>query len=191
MENLASHNTMSYLPVKQWYLKPLGFMSKCQSINIIDQFDLGVRYFDIRIRYDKNEVCEFAHGLTSYKKNVLRTLGLLNYFATQANCKVQVRLILETSKEDKRQEELFIEDCIKFKNSFSNLIFHCGRRKYDWKQLYDFGNPEPTLDQKISSMTWKIIDDWWPYLYARFMNKKNIKKGTEKDYLMLDYIHIQ
>lgn len=191
MSKLASHNTMSYLPVKQWYLKPLGFMSRCQSINIIDQFDLGVRYFDIRIRYDKNGLCEFAHGLTSYKKNVSRTLGLLNYFATQTDEKVQVRLVLETLKEDKEQEELFIKDCDILKASFPNLVFHCGRRKYDWKQLYDFGNPEPTLDQKVSSMTWKIFDDWFPYLYAKFMNRKNIEQGTDKDYLMIDFLHIQ
>ena len=52
-------------------------------------------------------------------------------------------------------------------------------------------NPEPTLDQKISSMTWKIFDDWYPYIYARLMNHKNIKTGTDKDYLMIDFLHIQ
>ena len=40
-------------------------------------------------------------------------------------------------------------------------------------------------------MTWKIWDDWFPYLYARIMNKKNIKKGTDKEWMLLDFLHIQ
>jgi hypothetical protein len=72
--------------------------------------------------------------------------------------------------------------------NYPNLKFHNGRRKYDWQFVYQFPNPEPSLDQKVSSMTWKVLDDWCPYIYAKTMNKKNLEAGTDKDYLMIDFV---
>lgn len=185
--NLASHNSMSYLKPKKWYLYPWQFMARCQSKTIEEQFEkYNIRYFDLRIRF-KNTVPEFAHGSMTYKGNVNDVLRYLNSKAES----IQIRLLLETSKADDTQESLFRDYCSSIQKEFPNLIFHNGRRKFDWKIVYQFPNPEPSLDQKVSSMTWKIWDDWCPYLYARLMNKKNIKQGTDKDYLMIDFLHIQ
>lgn len=185
---LASHDSMTYLKPKKWYLYLFQFMARCQNKTIQEQFEIyGIRYFDIRIRYDKNNEREFAHGYVSYEGDVLKVLEYLN----SKNEEIQIRLILETDEEDLLQEGLFKIDCKQFEQEYPNLKFHAGRRKFDWKQLYRFYNPEPVLDQKISSMTWKIFDDWCPYIYARLMNRKNIKKGTNKDYLMIDFLHIQ
>lgn len=185
---LASHDTMTYLKPKQWYLYPFKFIAKCQSKSIEEQYGkYGIRYFDFRVRFDKNNEPEFAHGLISYKCNVYDVLDYLN----SREDEVWVRLLLEIIKEDKQQEELFKEFCEKVENKYLNLRFHNGRKKYDWKVVYQFKNEEPTLDQKVSSMTWKIFDDWCPWFYAKIMNKKNLAKGTDKDYLMLDFLHIQ
>lgn len=187
MTNLASHNTMTYLPVKQWYLKPFGFMAKCQSKTIFEQYDLGVRCFDIRIRYNEN-VPEFAHGLITYKENVNAILKAFHDYIKES---VTLRIILETNKEDKVQEYNFYCFCRYIATAFSKFNGCGGYRKYDWKPMFYFTYSEPTFDQKVSSMTWKKIDDWFPYLYARLMNKRNVRKGTNKDWLMLDFIHIK
>lgn len=188
-KKIASHNTMSYLPVKQWWMKPFGFMAQCQSKDIKSQFDNGIRYFDFRVRYnEKSYTYEFAHGMCSYKADVFYIMQQLNTYASITNESVHVRILLETSKADLIQEEMFKSLCETVSMQYSNLKFNCGRRKFDWKQLYNFDNPEPSLDQKISSMTWLKLDDWWPWLYAKLMNKKNIAEGTNKDYLMLDFV---
>ena len=37
-------------------------------------------------------------------------------------------------------------------------------------------------------MTGSKLDDWFPWLYAFFNNKKNIEKGTNKHYMLLDFV---
>lgn len=51
---LASHNTVTYPTIKQWYLRPFTFMARCQSRSHIEQYKRGARFFDIRVRFDKN-----------------------------------------------------------------------------------------------------------------------------------------
>lgn len=186
---LGSHDTMTYLPPKKWYLYPFKFMAQCQSKSIQEQYEkYGIKYFDLRVRFNEDDAQpEFAHGLMTFKGNVWKVLDYLNSLGEE----IWVRLLLEITKEDKRQENWFYAFCQAIEEKYTNLKFHNGRRKYDWKKVYNFQNDEPVIDQKVSSMTWKIWDDWCPYIYARLMNHKNIQKGTDKDYLVLDFLHIQ
>lgn len=184
---LGSHDTMTYLKPKQWYLAPFKFMAQCQNKTIQEQYEkYQIRYFDLRVRFDEG-VPEFAHGMMSFHGNVLETLKYLNSHGEE----VWVRLLLEISKEDEIQEKLFMAFCKQIEEDYPNLKFHNGRRKFDWKVVYEFKNPEPSLDQKVSSMTWGVWDDWYPYLYARCMNHRNIEEGTDKEYMLLDFVHIQ
>lgn len=184
---LASHDSMTYLKPKKWYMYPFQFTARCQSKSIEEQYEkYGIRYFDLRIKFD-GIVPEFAHGAMVYKGNVNKVLQYLN----SHNEEIQVRLLLEISKADKNQENKFKSFCEFCEHEYKNLKFHNGRRKFDWKVVYDFKNPEPSLDQKVSSMTGGIWDDWCPEIYAKKMNHKNIQNGTDKDYLMIDFLHIQ
>lgn len=185
---LASHDTMTYLKPKKWYMYPFQFMTRCQSKSIEEQYEkYGIRYFDLRVRFNELGIPEFSHGIMTYEANVHDILKYLNSFGEE----IQIRFILETSKKDEDQERRFKIFCSFCELEYKNLKFHNGRRKFDWMIVYEFKNPEPSLDQKVSSMTWKIWDDWFPYIYARLMNHKNIEKGTDKDYLMIDFLHIQ
>lgn len=184
---IASHNSMSYLPVKAWYLKPFAFMARCQSIDVFKQYDLGIRHFDIRLNYSYNGIPRFAHGMCVYEGNAMNILHELHEYATET---ITLRIIHETNKQNKFRDNLFIDDCKRLR-LYPKFRCYGGNRKYDWYRLFKFCNPEPSLDQKVSSMTWKVLDDWCPWLYARLMNKKNIKKGTKKDYLMLDFVNIR
>ena len=67
--NKASHNTMTYLPVRQWWLRPFAFMARCQSKDIKDQCRI-TGFFDIRVRFRFHKGIPtpvFAHGLAEYK----------------------------------------------------------------------------------------------------------------------------
>lgn len=190
---LGTHNSMTYLKPKQWFLWPFKWMAQCQSRDYKYQYDAGVRYFDIRVRFaeDTDEITpEFAHGLISYKADVEQVLADLN----SRGEKIQIRLLLELASDlnqDGYQETCFIKKCQQWEKEYTNLIFHCGRRKYDWKVIYDFKNPEPSIDQKVSSMLGKKWDDIFPWVWSRLYNKKFLKEGTDKEYLLLDYIHIK
>lgn len=203
---IGSHNTLTYLPVRHWYHKPIKFMAKCQSKKIQDQFhDYNIRFFDFRVRFKSGEPV-IAHGPIEFKGDVFDYLNYLNTQAQVNNINVYVRLILESNKPMKdqdSQELLFQEFCEYVVNKYTNLTFFGGRRKYDWKILYDF-YVEPDILDKYSSTTnifglskdhWTAkIDDLWPWLYAKLYNKRNIKRyidNKDTSILFIDYINIR
>lgn len=53
---LGAHNANTYLRPRKWWMRLINFTSKCQKLDIEEQFEHGVRYFDLRIRYDKNVI---------------------------------------------------------------------------------------------------------------------------------------
>lgn len=181
---LGTHNSMTYLKPKKWYMCLFQFVARCQSLNIKEQFEKGIRLFDIRIAYTESEEPEFRHGAIAYKGNVYATLDWLN----RQNVPVKIRILLEVSKESNLKELLFIKDIRNFQTIFSNLSFYEGRRKYDWKQLLDL--PTLKVTQLVSSMQGNKIDDIWPWLYAKFHNKKNLKKQYDSD-ILIDFVEIQ
>lgn len=67
---LGSHNTFSYLPLKNWWLYPFNFMAKCQSKTLGQQIAAGVGYIDIRIKMDAKGRLWLAHGLMKYKDRI-------------------------------------------------------------------------------------------------------------------------
>ena len=63
---LATHNTMSYRKPKQFWIKLIPFISRCQSVDYKKQHELGAKGFDLRLFWDKDGKLEFRHGITSY-----------------------------------------------------------------------------------------------------------------------------
>lgn len=189
---LGSHDSMTYLPPKKWYLYPFRFMARCQSKSIEEQYEkYGIRMFDLRVSFDKKNNPEFRHGVIAYKGDVEKVLSYLN------TKRAAVRLVLEEYYDDKdnRQEDLFKYYCAIWKAQYSNIKFFGGIRKRDWTVIYPF-KYNPKYDDKYSSnnkngTTGTILDDWFPWLYARFNNRKNIEEGTDKPWLFIDFVNIR
>lgn len=171
---LASHNTMTYLKPDKWYMNLFRFIDKCQSKDIVEQYESGVRLFDIRIGF-KNGNPVFKHGLATYKRNVEEVFEYLN------TKDVIVRIIGE-------DEHPFLYDyCKHLEETYKNIKFYGGNRKSDWtKKIYNFKYvPDFTIEENYSSMypnpRWYGI---WPWLYSKL--HKKIESGS--DYLMIDFI---
>lgn len=202
---IGSHNSMSYCKAKNKWLRPFTWVARCQNVNLKRQFfDYGVRYFDLRVYFKDTAMPEFRHGSMAWMTLVYTTITQLDEYAACTNEKVYVRIILEQNRKSSDQafqDEQFKQFCKTIQKNYTNLIFVGGRRKYDWELLYDFHTEEPSLDDKYSSTTHPLggdknsllakIDDLWPWLYARLHNKKNYKKGTDKDVLFLDFVNIR
>lgn len=204
---LGSHNTFTYLPVKQWYFKPFAFMSRCQEVDIWQQYFLGARLFDLRVRFDDNDNPIICHGLAEYKHldafidDVLKKLN---------KCKgTYVRVVLELYESDtsryRRQETLFRAFCKRIQSTYTNIIFFGGnnRNGFSFKGcVYSFEN-SVMLNDKYSSTTslfkndnkfLRIIDDVYPRYYAKKYNKKNIeeyKNSTEDKWLFIDFVNLK
>lgn len=183
---LGTHNSMTYLKPKKWFLYPFQFIARCQSKTIQQQYeDYNVRLFDIRIKYNKDGDPEFRHGSMAYKGDVYETLNYLN----SKNVPIKIRILLETKKEDSLNEIFFIKDLNRFKELYPNLTFYEGRRKFDWKKIVDI----PTLDVKqiVSSMDDKKLNDLWPWLYAKKHNRENLLNCSEDETVLIDFINEQ
>lgn len=193
---LASHNSWTYLSPKKWWMKLLSFTAKCQNLNIYDQYKLGVRCFDLRVRFSKSGDMILAHGIIEYdysEFNIVEDLWFLNKLSTD-DFPIYIRVVNEvrnqkhdTIENEKRFEKL----CRKFECLFPNLRFWYGMNLLKHQRVvYRFQN-NPSCEELYASVTKpKIIDDWFPWLYARFNNKKNLKKGTDKDFMLIDFVNI-
>jgi hypothetical protein len=104
-----------------------------------------------------------------------------------------VRLILEYNKAPKNETEIknkFTETVEEYIKKYDKIVFFEFTAKWSWERLYQ-PTVFPDMWQGTSSMTWKIWDDWYPYLYAKTFNKENINQGTSHEYMLLDFVEIQ
>ena len=77
---LGSHNSLTYLPCRKWWMYLINWAAKCQSKTLSEQFHNGAKYFDFRVRF-KDGKPVIAHGLIEYKGNIDHMVANLNYFA--------------------------------------------------------------------------------------------------------------
>lgn len=194
---LGSHNSLSYLPCRKWWMYLINWAAKCQSKTLSEQYHSGVRYFDIRLKWDdKKEDWVIAHGLIEYKGNVRRMLETLNSLADFYNEKIYVRFLLEYNKrpDDEATKiinlNIFVE-CMRGK--YPNIMYHLIETKWDEKVIEEYSK-DIILVHAYSSVLGKKRFLWIPYWYSKFHNKESRKtfKSTLEDkdnrVLMLDFV---
>ena len=190
---LGSHNSWSYANPKRWWLRPFKFMAKCQSEDIKGQyFNYAVRCFDLRIRFDKNDKPVVAHGGMVYNISEDNLMSDLEFLNNRVN-PPYIRILHEVRRKKdytKKEIKLFREFCDMLVHKFPKLKFWCGRNLYNWEVDFAF-DENPTCEEKYSSVCPpKILDDWFPYLFAKMNNHKIKAQGTDKDILLIDFVNI-
>lgn len=188
---LASHNSWSYLKPKKWWMKLIRFTAQCQDVDIKTQYEkYGVRCFDLRLRLNESGELNIVHGIVEYDYTYDNLKQDLEYLNNCKDCYIRMVHDVRTKKEYTILALAWFKCyCAKFKNTFPNITFWCGENLYTHTKDYHFG-PDLACEEKYASVRKpKLIDDWYPKLYAIFNNKKNIKKGTDKQFLMIDFIN--
>lgn len=188
---LGSHNSWKFLPVRRWWMRPLAFTARCQNLSIMQQYRAGVRLFDLRIKFLSDGTPVIAHGLIQYKYTTEQLHCDLHYLDSKQD--VTIRVIHEVRKESEYTQHsisCFQHFCADILKCYKHIRFCSFRNLYNYQRDYPgTTEDEPTCEECYSSVCPpKIIDDWWPWLYARLHNNKALAKGTDKEYLMLDFI---
>lgn len=192
---IGTHNSLTYLPVKHWWMKPFNFIAKCQNKDILRQLVNGVQIFDFRCRPSRKNPLEFvfAHGSMVYDLSPLEFFGILEALNRDAG-PIYVRIMYESAFLDKyrdttEQESRFYTLCAFIQNIYKNITFFGGRRKYDWKLLYDFKTEEPEFRDAYSSVECKWLS-WFPWLYAKYINKKINKDEycSDNKSILMDFV---
>lgn len=119
---IGSHNSMTYLKASSKVWEKLSAYWRCQDKTIDEQIAAGVRWFDIRVAYDKSargsSFWKFAHGEVDLQMTVKtgsgtgRSAGSVRLTLDDVLTKIQnagglVRIMLE--KGDADDETLFAE----------------------------------------------------------------------------------
>lgn len=196
MNNLiiyGSHNTMTYLPIKNWWLWPGLLIARCQKKSYIEQFKAGARVFDLRVYYNsKNKSWEFAHGLINFKSPwVAQVIKDLYDLSVTSKEEVYIRLILEKYTTE-TQSDYFVEFCKNMEKTYGNVLkFFGGNRKGDWKKVYTFKTDvsDSLNNQWVSSMAEdaKGLEKYIPVLYAKKHNEKN-KHKMKETFNLFDFV---
>lgn len=194
---LGSHNSLTYLPCRKWWMYLINWAAKCQSKTLSEQYHSGVRYFDIRVRFDKNDRPIMAHGLIEYKSTVENYICILNEIAKHYKERIHVRYVLEFNKEPKdwnKQKSLLEELVQNLIIHYPNLTCDYVMTKWNEQTITRYNLDKPILVHKYSSiLEWKRFL-WIPYWYAKLHNKENRKTylGVLEDdvnrVLMLDFV---
>lgn len=184
----GSHNSLSYGKVTKWWMNFIIWAARCQSQNYKTQYGLGIRVFDVRIRWDESQ-CRWrpAHGPVMFDVDIEEFFRYLNIHRT---CKV--RLILEYNKAPKNEYYVtrqFTEDILRFKNEYPCIEFFELRRKWDWGRMVHC-NYNPNIYQYVGSMAKpkSIIGKICPWIWAKLNNKKYKTPTPEPDIVLRDFI---
>ena len=163
-------------------------MAKCQTVDIRTQYEkYGVRCFDLRIRFGGG--LRLAHGFCAYRYTDDQLHRDLAWLDRQGDCHVrvlhEVRHVWQYTLEGTLQFRVY---CHSLEAAYKNIRFWCGRNLYDWEYDWNFSGDEPTCHEDYSSVSrWKYLVGWWPWIYARFHNKKI--KETQDDILLIDFVN--
>lgn len=180
---LGSHNSMSYLPLKNWWVAPFAFMARCQSADYRKQYEqFGVRLFDIRIGIFNGGCPMFCHGIANYKGDVN---SVIRWLDEQGD--VTVRIVLE-----KGNEEHFKKWVAHWKATYRSINWTTGVKKNGWKDLCGLKSIEKYIKHFYSSMQGNKFDDLCPKLWAKKNNKRILASVDKREpiYVMVDFVEI-
>jgi hypothetical protein len=151
--------------------------SKCQSKTIIEQYNYGVRLFDLRVRKYKDKWV-FAHGLWHSKTSIFKVLNDLNNISKDSYILVTYEGKIDNSFLD------IVEEWFKI---YSNLnLVEVAIKKPKWKVLKSY-------KRVPYKQHFKVLDgrSWHTYLPIPWLWKKlyyKEPKFNNTTYTMVDFI---
>lgn len=193
---LGSHNSWSYISPTKWWMKLFSFTVRCQNKTIKEQYEkYGVRCFDLRLRYFNGDAY-IVHNEAIYGKFWGDKGDILYWLNAKKDVVIRVLHDVRLKKNYTIENiESFKKDCRKLEEVFPDIKFWCGKNLYNWENDYVF-NYNPNCIERYSSVCPpKIIDDWWPFIYAKLNNKKIYKQypidNDDSSILLIDYVNIK
>lgn len=157
---LGTHNSMTYMkPCGEGKMMVMWPFAKCQSMTYTEQYEFGVRFFDLRIRFIDGKPF-FAHGEVEFCE--VDAYTVLDYLNEKGGC--EVNLCLEnTAAIGESQHEAFKALAKECEEKYKNIEFCGGWTKYpgDHPVIYQFsGKISPRVEKyKVFTMLNEGLED--------------------------------
>lgn len=184
---LASHNSWSFGRPQRWWMRIFQPFSKCQDLDIREQFHAGVRMFDLRLKKYRNAMYT-SHGMVVYG-SPSQDIVVLNNLAQTWGEHVYVRVLLESRFPSPEEVHMFRDYCEWLERRFAWITFFGGHGAHGdiwYLNFYRFSGKVPTPFENHCSIASGFHPI--PYLYARKHNRKHNPEESPNVFLMQDFI---
>ena len=189
---LGSHNTLTYFPIKGLFGGIMKNWSKCQEINYIQQYEKGVRYFDVRIKFNKNKPV-VVHNKNIYRAGENELNQLFSFLNIKKGCYVRLGLdIRKKPKDANKQLKLFKEYISTLQHKYPFMKIDDAIVFWNWEHII---TPTIRVTEKHASVTsnWEVVKT--PKNYASKHNNeiRNTYKNvlnSNKEVLLIDFVNL-
>lgn len=190
---LGSHNTLTYNKIRGWR-KLLTPWSKCQEVDYKKQYELGVRYFDIRIKFINN-LPVAVHNKNVYKFGHTELDEMFSWMNEKGDCYFRIVLdIRKTPKDADKQGNLFEKYVANIEKKYPNINIDEALIAWDYTHTR-LDREHKYIYEKHASVTsnWEVIKT--PKHYAKQHNGpvrysyKAILK-SDNSALLIDFVNI-
>lgn len=178
---IGSHNSLTYLPAKTLVGKLLMPWTRCQNKTLVGQYNMGVRYFDIRVRFKKG-ICEIVHNKVAFKGDLFEELKKLSKVSYKGS--VDLRLILDIRKKPKDSE--FQKGCfnelIEIIDDMPNLEVTDAIIYWNWQHIKDC--------DEIAEYHASVSSPWYDYIRGIKYCAKKLGKPLDNNFIitLIDYV---
>lgn len=186
---LGSHNSMTYLPLMGWgrVLRP---WVRCQSLTLTEQYERGVRYFDIRIRPDKAGQWRFCHNNVQLDDTVR---GFADIFRVAQHHGVHFRFVLDIRRKPKGADEHrnIFTYYVRYLQFERGLQIDSAICMWEWRELL---STRKIVQQEFHA---SVSAPWYEYILGcRWFAKHHNRKAMQavalcNEALLLDYVEYQ
>lgn len=183
---LGSHNSLSYLPIKGWK-KILKSWVQCQSLTIEEQYNKGVRYFDLRIRRDNKKNWWYCHN--SAKFILMEPNDDIITFLIEKKVYVRILLDVRTKPKDAYNLKLDFLDLCDYLKVYEGLNVDSIIVYWEWEEYEKSKIQQSEYHSSVSAPWYQyILGTHW---FAKHHNKDKINSeylNNDNKVLMLDYV---
>lgn len=160
---VVSHNSGTGERPANMFARLFPFVARCQNKDILDQYKIGVRGFDIRIRWHKDGYY-VHHGLARYRKTFEQVIQELNNVNRYCKDFCFVMVTYEWKLEEDEQYEFvgYVKEVMRKANFLT--LGHVSMKKPEWKVLWSSKEQPRYADNYAKFTKWSLLPFpklWW------------------------------
>lgn len=177
---IGSHDSFTYMVARNKIVNTFTGFWRCQDKTIKEQYDLGVRVFDIRVNKDIQEgkfTWQVSHGHAKFNQNFVTLNAICSYFKKQYP-EAYLRIVLESGADDEETIEKFKTQATKAFKNYKSILW-CIVIKKPWTTLY-IGKAFDTKDYSCHLFNWDVNKDLWENIKSFEISSYSIKSYAKK-----------
>lgn len=184
---LGSHNTFSYLPTNNL----LKIWGKCQEVDYITQYNLGVRCFDIRVRFSKKGGIQIVHNNILYKSDNSILWDFLSFIKNK-NCCIRIILDIRKQPKDVHYQVYWFNSLLSYIQDSLKIEITEAITFWNWEYII---KPKYPIIEKHASVTNNIGLFKTPKKYAKKHNLQVLANNKEvltskNEILLIDFVNL-